>query len=137
MREGRARASTRLRSRPASCTCSASTPSSCRCGSSTSGRDVSSARAPVLEAPRTLVARDFAVPEIGDDDALLRVEACGLCGTDHEEYTGQLFPGYAFVPGHESVGVLEAVGDTAARRWNVRAGQRVAVEVFLSCGVCE
>jgi alcohol dehydrogenase len=94
-------------------------------------------RALVLEAPRTLVARDFAVPEIGDDDALLRVEACGLCGTDHEEYTGQLFPGYAFVPGHESVGVLEAVGASAARRWNVHAGQRVAVEVFLSCGVCE
>jgi alcohol dehydrogenase len=91
----------------------------------------------VLEAPRTLVAREFALPEIGDDDALLRVEACGLCGTDHEEYTGQLFPGYAFVPGHESVGVVEAVGDAAARRWNVRAGQRVAVEVFLSCGGCE
>ncbi len=66
----------------------------------------------------------------------LRVEACGLCGTDHEEYTGQLFPGYAFVPGHESIGVVEAVGDAAARRWNVRAGQRVAVEVFLSCGAC-
>jgi alcohol dehydrogenase len=91
----------------------------------------------VLEAPRTLVAREFALPEIGDDDALLRVEACGLCGTDHEEYTGQLFPGYAFVPGHESVGVVETVGDAAARRWNVHAGQRVVVEVFLSCGVCE
>jgi alcohol dehydrogenase len=94
------------------------------------------ARALVLEAPRRLVARDFELPEIGDDDALLRVEACGLCGTDHEEYTGQLFPGYAFVPGHESVGVIEAIGGAAARRWNVRAGQRVAVEVFLSCGEC-
>src|SRR5262249_23634682 len=94
------------------------------------------ARALVLEAPRRLVAREFALPEVGDDDALLRIEACGLCGTDHEEYTGQLFPGYAFVPGHESVGVVEAVGDAAAHRWNVRAGQRVAVEVFLSCGAC-
>ncbi len=94
------------------------------------------ARALVLEAPRSLAVRDFPFPEIGDDDALLRVEACGLCGTDHEEYTGQLFPGYAFVPGHESVGVVEAVGADAARRWNVRAGQRVAVEVFLSCGEC-
>jgi alcohol dehydrogenase len=94
------------------------------------------ARALVLEAPRRLVTREFVLPDVGDEDALLRVEACGLCGTDHEEYTGQLFPGYAFVPGHESVGVIEAVGDAAARRWNVRAGQRVAVEVFLSCGVC-
>jgi len=95
-----------------------------------------SARALVLEAPRTLVARDFALPEIGDDDALLRIEACGLCGTDHEEYTGQLFPGYAFVPGHESVGIVDRIGPDAARRWNVQTGDRVAVEVFLSCGVC-
>ncbi len=95
-----------------------------------------SVRALVLEAPRRLVARELPVPETCDDDALLRVEACGLCGTDHEEYTGLLFPGYAFVPGHESVGIVERVGSAAAERWNVRAGQRVAVEVFLSCGVC-
>jgi alcohol dehydrogenase len=97
---------------------------------------MTTAAALVLEVPRSLVRREIPLPEIGADDALLRVEACGLCGTDHEEYTGQLFPGYAFVPGHESVGVVERIGPDAARRWNVRAGQRVAVEVFLSCGRC-
>jgi alcohol dehydrogenase len=75
---------------------------------------VHTARALVLEAPRTLRGRDVPVPEVGDDDALLRVEACGLCGTDHEQYTGALFPGYAFVPGHESVGVVERIGRAAA-----------------------
>jgi alcohol dehydrogenase len=95
------------------------------------------ARALVLEAPRRLVARDFAVPEIGDDDARLRVEACGLCGTDHEEFTGELFPGYAFVPGHESVGIIEEIGEQAAARWGVARGDRVAVEVFLSCRECD
>jgi alcohol dehydrogenase len=95
-----------------------------------------SARALVLEAPRRLVPRDFALPEVGDDDGLLRVEACGLCGTDHEQYTGALPAGFAFVPGHESVGVVEAIGPVAAARWGVQAGDRVAVEVFLSCGVC-
>jgi alcohol dehydrogenase len=94
------------------------------------------ARALVLEAPRTLVPRTLPLPDIGDDDGLLRVEACGLCGTDHEQYTGQLFPGYPFVPGHESVGILERVGAAAASRWGVSEGDRVAVEVFLSCGVC-
>jgi alcohol dehydrogenase len=95
-----------------------------------------SSRALVLEAPRRLVERTFARPEVSDDDAVLRVEACGLCGTDHEQYTGELFPGYAFVPGHESVGVIDEIGDRAAARWGVQAGDRVAVEVFLSCGDC-
>lgn len=93
-------------------------------------------RALVLEEPRRLIAREMPLPEIGADDALLRVEACGLCGTDHEQFTGVLSGGFAFVPGHESVGVLESVGDAAARRWNVEVGQRVAVEVFQSCREC-
>ena len=95
-----------------------------------------SARAVVLEEPRTLVARELPLPDIGDDDALLRVEACGLCGTDHEQYTGHLPAGFAFVPGHETVGVIEHIGDAAARRWGVAPGDRVAVEVFQACRVC-
>ncbi|MEY2566960.1 MAG: alcohol dehydrogenase [Actinomycetota bacterium] len=96
-----------------------------------------SARALVLEESRKLTARDLPLPEIGDDDGLLRVEACGLCGTDHEQYTGALPTSFAFVPGHESVGVVERVGARAAERWGVRAGDRVAVEVFLSCRNCD
>ena len=95
------------------------------------------ARALVLESPRKLVAREFALPEIGDDDGLVRVEACGLCGTDHEQYSGELSGGFAFVPGHETVGIVEEVGRSAAERWGVSAGQRVAVEVFQSCRSCE
>ena len=91
----------------------------------------------MLERPRTLVGRKLPVPEHGDDDAVLRVEACGLCGTDHEQYTGHLAGGFAFVPGHETVGVIERIGDTAAQRWGVAAGDRVAVEVFQSCRACD
>jgi alcohol dehydrogenase len=94
------------------------------------------ARALVLSQPRELAERALTLPEIGDDDGLLRIEACGLCGTDHEEFTGELFPGFAFVPGHESIGVIEQIGTRAAERWGVRAGDRVAVEVFLSCREC-
>ena len=97
------------------------------------------ARALVLEKPRHLVEHAFATPDVGDDDGLLRVEACGLCGTDHEQFTGTL-PGpggRAFIPGHESIGVIEAIGPTAAARWGVEVGDRVAVEVFLSCRECE
>jgi alcohol dehydrogenase len=98
---------------------------------------VTVATALVLEEPRRLVARRLPVPDVGDDDAVLRVEACGLCGTDHEQFTG-LLPGPGpFVPGHESVGVIEAIGTAAADRWHVGVGDRVAVEVFLSCRGCD
>ena len=96
----------------------------------------SEARALVLEEPRRLVERRLALPDIGEDDGLLRVEACGLCGTDHEQYTGELFGGFAFVPGHESVGVVEALGARAAERWGVEEGDRVALAVFQSCRAC-
>jgi alcohol dehydrogenase len=95
------------------------------------------ARALVLEAPRHLVVREFAVPAVGDDDALVRVAACGLCGTDHEQYTGELAGGFAFVPGHETVGTIEAIGPRAAQRWGVAGCDRVAVEVFQSCRECQ
>ena len=68
------------------------------------------AQALVLERPRRLVTRELALPDVGPEDGLLRVEACGLCGTDHEEYSGVLPAGFAFVPGHESVGIVEQVG---------------------------
>lgn len=91
----------------------------------------------VLEEPRKLVERSFPLPAIGDDDALLRIEACGLCGTDHEQYTGHLPAGFAFVPGHESIGIIERIGPKAQERWKVREGDRVAVEVFQSCRACD
>ena len=91
----------------------------------------------MLESPRRLVRRELPLPEVGDDDALMRVEACGLCGTDHEQFTGVLPSGLPFVPGHESVGVIEAIGERAAERWRVAAGDRVAVEVFQSCRRCD
>ena len=91
----------------------------------------------VLEAPRRYTRRSFERPNVGDDGALVRVAACGLCGTDHEQYTGVLPTGFAFVPGHETVGLIEEIGELATERWGVRAGDRVAVEVFQSCRSCE
>ncbi|HEX4777066.1 MAG TPA: alcohol dehydrogenase catalytic domain-containing protein, partial [Acidimicrobiia bacterium] len=90
----------------------------------------------VLAEPRRLELRSLPVPEVADDDAVVRVDACGLCGTDHEQYSGALPMGFAFVPGHETVGTIEAIGRDASRRWGVGAGDRVAVEVFQSCRDC-
>ena len=97
----------------------------------------STAEGLVLVEPRRLERRAFNIPEVQENDGLLRVEACGLCGTDHEQYTGHIRSAHAFIPGHEVVGTIEAVGERAADLWGVQAGQRVAVEVFQSCRECE
>ncbi|MDY7104076.1 MAG: zinc-binding dehydrogenase [Actinomycetota bacterium] len=95
-----------------------------------------SADALVLTAPHHLERRRLLLPSIGLADGLLRVEACGLCGTDHEQYTGHVPFHHAVVPGHEVVGVIEQAGADALGRWGVEIGQRVAVEVFQSCRDC-
>ena len=93
-------------------------------------------RAIVQTAPRQLELRDLPVPDIDDDSALLRVEACGICGSDAEQYTGVLSVRMPVVPGHEPLGVIERIGDRAARRWKVDVGTRVAVEALIRCGHC-
>jgi len=95
------------------------------------------ARAAVLEAPGKITLQEFDLPEIGEGDALLRVEACGLCGTDHEQFTGALPAQVPMIPGHETVGIIDQIGPVAAARWGVNQGDRVAVEVFQSCRECE
>lgn len=95
------------------------------------------AEALVLTGPRRLERRSFDLPDVTPGTARLRIEACGLCGTDHEQYSGHLAAPFAFIPGHEIIGVIEEVGDDAAARWGVVAGQRVAVEVFRSCRECD
>jgi threonine dehydrogenase-like Zn-dependent dehydrogenase len=74
---------------------------------------------------------------VSDDDALLRVEACGLCGSDLLQFEGGVPLPYPVIPGHEIVGVIEEVGPEAAWRWDVKPGDRVAVEPRLVCHRCE
>ncbi len=90
----------------------------------------------VLTAPRTLEARDLPIPEIDDDSALLRIEACGICGSDYEQFEGVLRTPMPVIPGHEPLGIIERIGDRAAQRWGVDVGDRVAVETMLSCRFC-
>jgi alcohol dehydrogenase len=96
------------------------------------------ARAALMTRPGTVELRDYALPDIGDDDALLRVELAGICGTDVKILHGT-FPGVAYpvIPGHEICGTIETIGRRAAQRWGVTTGDRVAVDSFLVCGRCE
>lgn len=94
-------------------------------------------RAAVLTAPNRIEIREFPRPQIGPDDGLLRVEANGICGSDVEQYRGHIgFRGSPVIPGHEPLGIVEEIGERAAQRWGVSAGDRVAVEVLVPCHAC-
>jgi threonine dehydrogenase-like Zn-dependent dehydrogenase len=93
-------------------------------------------RAIVQTGPRALEMRELPLPDIDDDSGLLRVEACGICGSDVEQYAGLLPVRWPLVPGHEPLGIIERIGDRAAKRWGVDVGDRVAVETLIPCGHC-
>ncbi len=90
----------------------------------------------VLTGPRALEPRDLEIPEIDDDSAILRVEACGICGSDYEQFEGVLRTPVPVIPGHEPLGRIAKIGERAARRWGVDVGDRVAVENMISCRFC-
>src|SRR5258708_16327991 len=81
-----------------------------------------SAKAMVLVGAQRLEMEEFPLPGIGSEDALLRIEACGLCGSDVEQYDGALaaigIP-FSTILGHEPVATIEKIGAEAPRRWNL------------------
>ncbi len=91
----------------------------------------------VQTAPRTLEPMELPLPEIDDDSGLVRIEACGICGSDYEQFEGTLRTPMPAVPGHEPVGIVAAIGDGAAARWGVDVGDRIAVETMLACHHCD
>jgi len=93
-----------------------------------------SMKALVLEEYNNFVLSDFDKPVTGDDDVLVRVKACGICGSDvhgMDGSTGRRIP--PIVMGHEAAGVIEEVGAKVAG-WSV--GDRVTFDSTVYCGKC-
>src|SRR4051812_7697440 len=85
-------------------------------------------------APHQLQVIDCPIPEIGEDEALVRTAAATICHTDHYILSGQHpFAKYPVTPGHEFSGVVEAVGSKVR---HLKPGTRVAVQTLLPCGHC-
>jgi threonine dehydrogenase-like Zn-dependent dehydrogenase len=82
--------------------------------------------------------REYPRPVLGPTTgAVLRVEACGICGSDVEQYKGAMGTrGLPMIPGHEPLGIIEEITDETAARWGVQAGDRVAVEIMIPCRSC-
>lgn len=84
-----------------------------------------------------LQIEDRPLPEPGPYQVRVRMEASGLCHTDIHAWRGDwpVKPTPPFVPGHEGVGIVDAVGPDVTR---VAAGDRVAVPwLHTACGTCE
>jgi S-(hydroxymethyl)mycothiol dehydrogenase len=73
------------------------------------------------------------VPDPGPGEALVRIQACGVCHTDLHYREGAINDDYPFLLGHEAAGVVEAVGDDVA---NVAPGDFVVLAWRAPCGRC-
>jgi alcohol dehydrogenase len=93
-------------------------------------------RSAVLEGKERLVVREFPLPEIGPDEALVRVERAGVCGTDTKYFRGKLDHPVPLVLGHEILGRIAQIGERAAARHGLQVGDRVEVESRVPCGQC-
>jgi len=91
-------------------------------------------KALVLTAPSQLEFTDFPDPIPADDEVLLRIQACGICGSDIHGWdgsTGRRRP--PLIMGHEAAGEIVAIG-SHVERW--RPGDRVTFDSTISCGAC-
>jgi len=91
-------------------------------------------KALVLTDYRKLELQDLPQPTPAPDEVLIRVEACGVCGSDVHGYdgsTGRRIP--PLVMGHEAAGVVADIGSNVS---GLRNGQRVTFDSTVSCGNC-
>ena len=93
-------------------------------------------QAAVVVTTRKMEIQTFDTPKINEDDGLLRVEMCGVCGSDPRIYNWTEPHRFPLIMGHELVGHIEEVGSRAAARWGVQIGDRVIVEHLFGCGHC-
>lgn len=90
-----------------------------------------------LDAGHRITIRREPIPRPGAGEALVRIRANGICGSDihfyHEGRLGNFVVTRPYVPGHEACGVVAEVGQGVT---NVSAGDRVVIEPGIPCGRC-
>lgn len=91
-------------------------------------------KAVFLKDAVTLVTEEVSMPDCGDDEAVVRVEACGICRTDMKCYfQGQRDLKMPRILGHEIAGIVLAVGKDVS---GIEPGSHVQVYPGISCGSC-
>lgn len=91
-------------------------------------------KAVVIEEPNEVVVKEVDDPTPAPGEAMIRVTACGICGTDIHVIRGEFEPTrYPIIPGHEFCGEVVELGEGARR---LRVGDFVAVDPSLYDGTC-
>ena len=90
-------------------------------------------KAVVLSAVNDLAVADVERPKPGSKECLVKVLACGICGTDRHIYHGEYPSSKPVILGHEFGGVIEEVGPDS----KFKVGQVVSVDPNIVCGNCE
>ena len=86
-------------------------------------------------APRSFSIIERKIPPVAPDHVIVRIAATAVCHTDLGIYKGQYTNlKYPVVMGHESTGVVEAVGDNVT---HVKTGDPVIINPIISCGHCD
>jgi threonine dehydrogenase-like Zn-dependent dehydrogenase len=92
--------------------------------------------AAVRTAPGTTELREYPMPDIPDDGALMKVEVAGICGTDVKMYDKPVIAG-PVIMGHENVGVIAKAGREFTKLRGFREGDRVFLEHYVPCFQCD
>lgn len=99
-------------------------------------------RAWVLTDVGKLEMQEFEIPKVKDDCALLKVDGCGICGSDKHAFAGHMKAPFPFIPGHEFIGTIVEMGKEAGQKMAivggaVQVGEQVAIAPSsLPCGRC-
>ncbi|MFH1195700.1 MAG: alcohol dehydrogenase catalytic domain-containing protein [bacterium] len=90
-------------------------------------------KAVVFKAPGNLVIEDRNIRALADDELLIEVGACGVCGTDVHIFRGEAAAKNNTIIGHEFSGLLV---DVANKSFDFNIGDKVAVDPNIYCGYC-
>ena len=91
-------------------------------------------RAQVIEEPGRMKLKQVPVPVIQNDEVLIKVKMCGICGTDWKIYNGLYAAEHLpMISGHEFWGIIEKVGSNSK---GFEVGDRVSVDICMPCGSC-